>query len=213
MSALDLRLGRIRIAPEGWFGLGHANERVRLLGGYRLAGALPASTSGTAPAAARDGSYLDLEVAGVRHAFPPERFTMTSIELGAAGRLDLARIDPALGGGFLDGALGWALARHSYRVRGAPDDAFDQLLARWGFGVWVGRPAGIWGEVSAFYEHRHDGYAGGLKLPGLFSGVPGSVGGRALAWLTADLGGLVEAQVGSAVVLGASVLVRQRVTP
>ncbi len=101
-------------------------------------------------------------------------------------------------------------------MAGTPSEGTEQLLARWAYGVWIGRPTASgapWAEVSGFYEHRHDGYAGGLKMPGLFSGVLGSFGGRALAWLTEDVGALVEGQVGSALVLGGSVLVRQRVSP
>ncbi len=208
VTGLDLRVGKVRLSPEGWFGAGHANERLRLGAAYRFLGP-------TTRGAAEDGSFLDLEVAGVRHAFPPERFTMTSIEIGVAGRLDLARLAPTLRGSFFDASVGYALARHRYAVAGSPDEGNEQLLARWAYGMWIGRPTSgaTWAEVSAFYEHRHDGYAGGLKLPGLFSGVLGSFGGRAIAWLTQDLGALVEAQVGSALVLGASVLVRQPVSP
>jgi hypothetical protein len=214
VSALDLRLGRVRLAPEGWFALGHANERVRGLVSYRVSGPLPASPRGEAPERARDGSFVDLEVAGVRHAFPPERFAMTQLELGVAGRLDLARVYRSLGGSFLEGSLGYALARHDYAAEGAPVDTFDQLLARWAYGVYVGgRDSSRRAEISLAYEHRHDGYAAGMKLTGLLSGVPGNAALRALAWLTPELGGLVDVQVGSAWVFGGSLLVRQAVLP
>jgi hypothetical protein len=198
-TGFDLRLGRVRVSPEGWFGAGHANERLRLETAYRFAGATTRRSA--------DGSFVDLTLAGVRHAFPPERFTMSSAEVGVSGRYDLARID--LPGSFVDGSIGVAFARHDYT--GAASDATEQLLARWAYGVWLGRPSSTWAEVSAFYEHRHDGFAGGFVQPGLFSGVLGSFGGRALAWLTEDLGAIAEAQVGAAIVIGASVVVRQRV--
>lgn len=208
-TGFDLRFGRVRVSPEGWFSAGHANERLRLAAAYRFVG----PTTRAPRSAGTDGSFVDLELAGVRHAFPPERFTMTGGELVVAGRLDLARVAPTLRGSFFETSLGVALARHSYAVEGRAADGAEQLLGRWAYGLWLGRPSSVWAEVSAFYEHRHDGYAGGLKLPGLFSGVLGSFGARALAWLSEDLGALVEAQAGSAAVVGASVLVRQAVTP
>jgi hypothetical protein len=201
VTGFDLRLGRVRVSPEGWFGAGRVNERLRLETAYRFAGA----TTRRAP----DGSFIDVTVAGVRHAFPADRFATSSVELGVSGRYDLARIH--LPGSFADGSIGYALMRHDYA--GAPSDATEQLLARWAYGVWIGRPSSTWGEVSVFYEHRHDGYAAGFVQPGLFSGVLGSFGGRALAWLTEDLGALAEAQIGAGIVAGASVLVRQPVMP
>lgn len=203
-TGLDLRVGKLRVSPEGWFGAGHPNERLRLAGAYRFAG--PTTKR------ARDGSFVDAEVAGIHHAFPPERFSITSLELMVAGRLDLARIGSTLRGSFVDAALGYGLARHRYAVRGSPEDGNDQLLARVGYGVWIGRPTSTWAEVSAFYEHRHDGFAGGLDMPGTFSGVPGNFGARAITWLTEDLGASLEAQFGHAFVAGASVLVRQPIS-
>lgn len=212
--AFDLRLGALRLRPEGWFGAGHANERVRFAAAWRFAGPRPATLAGAPPAPSRDGSFLDLELAGVRHAFPPERFAITSLELLLSGRLDLARLLRSLEGSFVEGSIGGALARHAYDAPGEPVGAAEQLLARWAYGLYAGRPGSpVRGEASVFYEHRHDGFAAGAKLPGLGSGVPGSVGLRGLAWLSSELGALAEIQAGSAWVFGASLLLRQPVRP
>lgn len=212
VASLDARVGRLHLRPEGWFSPAHANERVRVLAGVRLAGPLPQSLDGKrAPSPARDGSYVDLETAVTRHAFPPERFTMSSIELDVAGRLDLVRVARSLHGAFVEGGAGWGFARHDYAVDGADADFEDQLLARAAFGAYLGRPSpdGVYGEAQVAYEHRHDGYAGGLKMPGLGSGAGGGFAARAFLWLASEVGALVEAQAGSALVLGASVLVKQ----
>ena len=53
------------------------------------------------------------------------------------------------------------------------------LLARFGFGMYLGDPAERGGEVVVYYDHRHDDFAAGLKLTGLGSGIPGHFGAEA----------------------------------
>lgn len=215
-TSLDARFGSIRLRPEGWFSTSHANERLRLLGAFRLSGPRPTSFDGrTITTPPIDGSFVDVETSVTRHAYPPERFTISSFEVGLGGRLDLRRIGRSLRGSFVDGGVGYGVANNTYALEGAPSEVTDQLLARFGFGVYVGhpRPGGVYGETSIFYDHRHDGYAGGLKMSGLGSGVPGSFGARGLVWLGDDVGVSADAQAGSAVVLGLSILVRQPVRP
>jgi len=223
VNSVDLRAGALRIRPEGWFSLDHANERLRLLVAWRAFGPRAATFDGRAPSRAKDATFVDLELTAGHHAFPPERFRITAVELTATARLDLARMHRTLRGTFAEASLGYGLLRHAYDVAGYDDDTSDQLLARWAWGAYFGRtnrgtgvgPAagGISGEASFFYDHRHDGYAGGLLAPGLFSGVLGSFGARALAYFTDELGALAEVQAGSAWVVGASILVRQPVRP
>lgn len=214
-TSLDVRFGPLRLRPEGWFSTSHANERLRLLGAYRLSGPRPLSLDGRSVATPPvDGSFVDVETSVTRHAYPPERFTISSLEVGFAGRLDLRRMARSLRGSFVDAGLGYGVANNTYALEGAPSEVTDQLLARFGFGLYLGhpRPGGVYGETSIFYDHRHDGYAGGLKMSGLGSGVPGSFGARGLVWLGDDFGVSADAQAGSAAVLGLSIIVRQRAT-
>lgn len=207
VTSLDARVGRLKLRPEGWFGAGTGNERLRLGASWRFAGARP----GSEPAA--DGSTFDIELAGVRHAYPSERFTITSLEATALGRLDFRVVSPSLRGTFGEASAGLAFGRHDYAVPGATPDATDMLLARFAFGVYLGEPRSgrPFGEASLYYDHRHDGYAGGLKMGGLGSGVVGSFGARAVTYFTPEFGLLAEGAVGSAWIGGLSVLVRQPV--
>ena len=64
------------------------------------------------------------------------------------------------------------------------------------------------GEVALYYDHRHDDFAAGLKMPGLGSGVPGHIGARGHAFLTRAFGMKAELEAGSAILGGASLLFR-----
>jgi len=90
-------------------------------------------------------------------------------------------------------------------------NASSLLLAHTGFGVYLGqRPPdpSLGGEIELYYDHRHDGFAGGLRARGLGSGVPGHFGLRGQYVVSSGWGLRAEAQVGSAWVLGLSALLR-----
>ncbi|MBX3184939.1 MAG: hypothetical protein KF915_20120 [Polyangiaceae bacterium] len=202
-------LGPVRLKPTGWFSLGHPNERLRLEVTQRLHGAMPG-------APAQDGSSFDLSLAGTRHDFSPERFATTTLEGTVGGRLDLVRLGPTLRGSFAEMAVGWAFTRTGYDVRGLngakiPADHSEILLYRMGFGSYL--PEGQ-GELSLYYDHRHDGYAAGFLMGGLGSGVAGHFGFQGRYFpksraLQDSLGVGLDAQVGSARVLGLSLLFRE----
>jgi hypothetical protein len=59
-----------------------------------------------------------------------------------------------------------------------------------------------------YYDHRHDGFAAGLKLGGLASGIAGHFGVEGRAYLTDRWGIAAEAAAGSAYVTGFSLLFR-----
>jgi hypothetical protein len=207
VAALDWRLGGFRLAPSAWVAVDHGNARLRAAGAYRLAGPRPrAADAGPAPPAAADGSYLDLEVALTHHRYGSERFALTLGEAALAGRLDLARIAASLAGSFAEVGVGLAFGGITYFD--VTTEATDLLLGRFAWGLYLGREADRWAELSIYYDHRHDGFAGGLKLPGLGSGSAGHFGARALAYLGPRWGFLVDLQAGSAYVAGASVMLR-----
>ncbi len=107
--------------------------------------------------------------------------------------------------------LGLGLQRYDFeRVAERYDsDHAWLLLARIGFGAYVGRAGPPHGEVFRFYDHRHDGFAAGVN--GMMVGIPGHVGLEGELELSEQLGLRAELQIGAATVAGLSVLVRQEV--
>jgi hypothetical protein len=195
--ALELRWRRLRLSPGAWIATDGGNVRVSLEAAYRPWGPRPASP-------AIDGSFVDVVFGATEHHFGPEAFDLTVLEAGARGRVDLRRLAASLTGSFVEWGfgLGWALTH--YRVGARETDADGLLLARFGYGVYLGRR----GELMAFYDHRHDDYAGGLKLAGLGSGVAGHLGLDG-SWFFVDRWGVrLEAQAGSAYLAGLSVVYR-----
>jgi hypothetical protein len=201
---LDGRAGSWRAHPSAWFDLEGTTSRVRVPIAFRFAGPTPKPAEPSI-----DGSYLEIEAALTRHADLPDRFVTTTGELSVQGRLDMQRFAPSLTGSFAELGLGWALQRYGYEVKGVPADVGELLLARFGYGMYVGWPGGPRGEAMLYYDHRHDDFAAGLKLSGIPSGVAGHFGFSARAFLSEHWGMSVEAMAGSAYVTGASILFRQ----
>jgi hypothetical protein len=206
VQGLDLRFGSVRILPRGWFALDHRNVRLRLLGAYRLYGPRPAP----APAA-RDGSFFDVEGAVTHHRFDPEGFSTLTGELAANGRLDFSRLDPDLSGMFGELGGGFALSAMDYEAPGLElgSDLEQLLLGRFAFGVYLGDAQRGGGEISAYYDHRHDDFAAGLKLTGLGSGVVGHMGLLGRWFFDESIGIAADVQIGSAFIAGLSLLVRE----
>jgi hypothetical protein len=205
-QSFDLRVGRLRLAPSAWFSLDDDNARTRLLAGWRLSGPLADRPL------AIDGSFLDIELAGTNHDYVTDGFRTQAIELGVNARYDLRRFDPALSGMFVEGNASFGLQRIEYRLPGTkvPSDLEQQLLARAVFGAYLGRGNG---EVTLYYDHRHDDYAAGLHLTGLGSGVLGHFGTELRYFTDSGFGLVSEAQIGSAYVFGASLAFRQGGAP
>jgi hypothetical protein len=195
--ALDLRWRRLRLSPGAWIATDGGNVRVAVEAAYRPWGPRPL-------ALAADGSFVDVVVGATEHHFRPEAFDLTVLEAGARGRIELRRLAASLAGSFADWGLGLGWALTHYRVGAHETDADGLLLARFGYGVYLGSR----GELSVFYDHRHDDYAGGLKLSGRGSGVAGHLGLEG-SWFFLDRWGVrVEGQVGSAYLAGLSMVYR-----
>jgi len=205
---IDWRLGRLRFSPSAWFALGDTNSRLRLVAAYRFTGPTPARDEPPS-----DGSYLDVDTALTRHAYTSDRFATTTLEIALSGRLDMRRIAPSLTGSFAEMSFGWALQTYEYSIDGVRADIGELLLARFGYGFYFGWPGAPRGEVMLYYDHRHDDFAAGLKLPGLASGVAGHFGMDARFYWNEQWGMRLEAAAGSAYVAGASLLFRYGVTP
>jgi len=200
---IDVRTGPWRLHPSAWFALDDTNARLRAHVAYRLTGPMPSDRP-----ASRDGSFVDIEGALTRHAFTSNRFAMTIAEIAIAGRFDMGRVGPSLRGSFAEMGVGAALQAIAYDTTAASADVEDLLLARFGYGMYIGRIGGPRGEMTVYYDHRHDEFAAGLKTGGLVSGVAGHFGIAAHLYLSDHWGLAAEAAVGSAYVTGLSVLFR-----
>lgn len=204
-TGLDIRRGAWRLSPELSASPAGRNTIGRVEGAYRLTG--PRAGADETPS--RDGSFVDLRAAYTHHAFGLEAVDLSTGEAQVRGRLDLERIGDSLSGSFAE--LGTGLALQSARVRRLTSDASTLLLGRFGFGIYLGRRDRSRGEIQIYYDHRHDGLAGGLKMPGVGSGVGGFVGANASAFVRSGWGVLVDAQAGSALVAGISLAYRHGV--
>ncbi|MDI3291904.1 hypothetical protein [Polyangium sp. 15x6] len=197
----DLRAGSFRLSALGFFALDDTNARTRISAAYRFFGPRPSGHE-----RARDGSYLDVEFALTNHSYATEGFSVTTGELNLLGRLDLARVGPTLRGSFAELGLGIAYAAHRYPGIGV--EANDLLTPRMAFGMYLGHSGYPRGEAMAYYEHRHDGFAGGFKSPGLGSGIAGHFGAQTRLFFTPRWGAFFDVQGGSALVGRASLLFR-----
>jgi hypothetical protein len=112
--------------------------------------------------------------------------------------------------------VGWQWL--AFDVPGAQaHDASSLLLLRMGFGLYLGRarsilptgsPATNAGELELYYDHRRDGFAGGLKAAGPSSGFAGHLGLSGEYRFSAAWGLRALGEVGSHWVLGISALLR-----
>ncbi|HUS64560.1 MAG TPA: hypothetical protein VMZ28_08460 [Kofleriaceae bacterium] len=156
-------------APSGWFALDDDNQRLRLDGAYRLAGPGTARETG-------DGTRLEIQTAGTMHRYGTDRFRVFTGEAALAGRLDMVRLGRTLAGSFGEMSVGVAGEVNDYDEPGAGADLGEMLLVRFGYGMYLGRR----GEVSIYYDHRRDTFAGGTSPgPGPGSGFMGFFGAAA----------------------------------
>jgi hypothetical protein len=187
----------------GLFSLGADNARYRGEIGYRFL------DDDSADSTYRD--RLELNAGFVRHMYAADGFAMTSGELSASARCDLARFGDTLSGSFAEFGLGYARGAISYDLPGVhvPSDGYDLLLARFGFGVRLRGKSAPGSEALLYYDHRHDDFAAGLKVTGLGSGVLGHFGLQTKWFFNSSFGLLADVSVGSAWVFGGSLLLRQ----
>ena len=191
-TRLEARWGRLRLAPASWIALDDDNQRFELPLGWRLTG---------------DGrSHLELGAGLVFHRYGSEAFSTTTGEIVLSGRLDLARLAEPLRGAFAE--LGAGVALGLVRHHDLTTEPTDLLLASAAFGFYLGDGRG---EIALTYDHRHDGFAAGLKMPGLGSGPAGHFGLRGRVSIWRQWGVLVDGQVGSAYVVGLSAVYRHGV--
>lgn len=207
VAGASMWIGASRIAPSAWVALDDDNQRLRLEATRRLVGAGSARPTG-------DGSRVELTLALTHHRYPGDGFAVTTGEVSAGGRLDLARIGGSLAGSFAELSLGLGGEAVNYYTPGAGADLGELLLARFAYGMRVGRPGGVNGEASLFYDHRRDTFTGGLSPgngPG--SGFAGFFGADLHLYLDTRWGIQARVEQGAARLATAGLLFRLGGTP
>jgi hypothetical protein len=212
--ALDLRWRGLRLSPAAWLAAGEHNVRLTAEVAYRPFGPRPQTPTPAAPGAEPlrplRGSYAEV-VAGVRHhRYGPEAFDLTVLDVAGQGRVDLDWLVRTAAGSFAEWGWGLGLALTHYHTGAGETDGAGLLLARFAYGIYLGRDTARRGEVMIYYDHRHDDYTGGLKLTGVGSGVAGHLGLDATWFFSEHWGVKLEAQVGSAYLGGLAVIHRLR---
>lgn len=206
-TEVDFRWGRWRVGGEAWSTVAGGTVRVGGRGAFRLFGPRPAR-GGQPPSPM--GAFTDVALTVVHHG---ERrgaapFAITTGALRADGRIELGGFARSLTGSFVEWGGGVSFAAHSYGGIVDATEANDALVARVGYGFYLGRDLAPRAEVVVFYDHAHDGFAGGLKMPGLGSGPLGHFGVKTSIYLSKHWGLTADVQAGSAHVLGLGVLYR-----
>ncbi|WP_240360253.1 hypothetical protein [Pyxidicoccus caerfyrddinensis] len=186
------RLDTVKLEAAARLSPGEGNTQVRMGGAYRLLGEPEGARRGS------DGTALDAELYGLFHRYPTEGFTVAGAEVGLRGRYAMARVSPALAGSFAEASIGTSLQGYSYPGAVNEGNLDEQLLFTFGYGVWLGRGGPVRGDALLYYDHRKDGFAGGMRTRG--GGVVGSFGLRGRALLMNDWGVAAEVQAGGAIV-------------
>lgn len=204
VESFTLRQSHFRLTPSAWFATNSSNVRYRVEAAYRLFGLDPGERG------LRD-DHVDIVLGGLHQRYVPEHIQRSGIEIELDTRFDFAHLGDTLRGSFIDLALGYGVARVHYDIQGVavPADNDDLLLLRVGLGVALRGRAAPGSEARLYYDHRHDDYAAGLLTPGRISGVFGKFGADLRWFFTPRLGVLVDAQVGSAMAFGLSLLLRE----
>lgn len=204
VQSLTLRQSHFRLTPSAWFATNASNVRYRVEAAYRIIGLDPGEPG-------KRGDHVDVVLGGLHQRYVPESFQRSGVEVAIDARFDLAHLGDTLRGSFIDVALGYGVASVSYDIRGiaVPADRDDLLLATVGLGVVLRGRAAPGSEARLYYDHRHDDYAAGLLTPGRISGVFGKFGADLRWFFGPRLGILVDAQFGSAMVAGLSLLLRE----
>jgi hypothetical protein len=190
-AGAEARLRRVGLGADGWFAVDAPNWRAQTEASWRFLGPLVDRRGD-------DGSFVDAEVGLSFHDYGSSDFSELTAEALVRGRLDLHHYAEALRGSFVESAfgLGWS----NYLRDEHPDDVSSLLLFDASFGMYLGHGQDGFGEVAIFYDHRHDGFAGGAKLSGLGSGPAGSAGVRLVKSLAAPWGVQASFEAGSAYV-------------
>ncbi len=154
-------------------------------------------------------SYLELQTAWTQERRVSSGFSIQTFEGNLDLRLDVQHYLSDVRGAFLQFGAGYGRQNIDYDLAEVSDtDDAGLLLAHAGFGVYLGH-GDAHGEAEIYIDQRHDGLVGGLKVPGLGSGVLGHFGARADYFPLPPWGLSVQAEVGSSLAMGVSLAFEQ----
>jgi hypothetical protein len=196
-TTLDSWGGGLRVAPGFYSNLDGQTLRADLRVSYRVRGARPTD-------AHPSQRHVDVSLGLFHHRErrAPAAFDMTVGDLMASGRLGLGGWLPSLTGAFAEWGAGGSIGSYHYGGVGALESA-EALQFRFGFGTYFGAAgARRRGELLLLYDHRHDGFAGGIKMVGLGSGAGGHGGVEGHFMFTRRWGIGMELKAGSAHLAG-----------
>lgn len=202
-TRLDARLNAWHLSLATAHAPDQDNQRLELGAGFRVWDATGDIESTLRLGSRRDGSYMEPRVGFSEHRYDGSGFFTRVLELELEGRVDVQRLLPDVSGAFFQLGAGVAEQWFVFDLPGvSASDTSSLLLAHAGFGIYLGQPSlGRGGELEVYYDHRHDGFAGGLRSVGLGSGVAGHFGLRSQYALSSSWGLRAELQTGSAWVM------------
>lgn len=202
VTSLDAYADGWHLAIRGDFAPSQSNQRWRGSIGRRLWGVVDGRRK-------EDGSYLELGMAHTEHRYDSDGFLFRTSEMSATGRLDTSRYLPDVKGAFLQAGAGYAHQSIVFDLSEV-DSQMDTslLLMHMGFGIYMGQRTrgSAGGEVELYYDHRHDGLVGGLKVNRSGSGALGHFGARAISRFNQKWGMEVLVEAGSAWMWGANLI-------
>lgn len=187
-----LSMGPIALTPTLWRTPDGTDQRMEFGATYRLWG----------PPQERWGHAIDLDTALVRHRNDPGGFAINTGEVVLTGRWDMGALARTLTGAYTRAGFGLAGGVIDYDDIG--QEPTSLLLMRFEMGVFLGRGPTPRGLLVLYYDHRHDGYAAGMKSTGVGSGPLGHVGARLDLDVWGPWGLTASVEGGSALVSGLS---------
>lgn len=185
--AFEARRGRWRLRPSAWTALAGSGTRLRF--------ELHRAVSDGPSRLAFGGAATHHREAG---------FSVSSGELTLRAHLPAEQLWAPLRGAFFEVEAGLGLELYDYRAARSGGETSELLLFRFTQGARFGPHV-----ARLYYDHRHDDFVGGLKVPGLGSGIAGRFGLDVELWPTARWGARISAASGAAHHAGLSLLLRE----
>lgn len=179
------RFGSVQVELGGSVAITHDNQRFYAGLRYFLSGAEARGTS----------SFVRTSLRYQR--FGSEGFAHLTGDVALGGRLELSTLGPSLRGMFVEGEWGVGLQGFGFEATGGGvgNTTNALLVLRAGMGFYLADR----GELSFFYDHRRDGFAGAMSLDSVAAGAIGHVGGEAHGYFGGGEWGLgAEFKYGSA---------------
>ncbi|MDH5718226.1 MAG: hypothetical protein OEZ22_11405 [Spirochaetia bacterium] len=162
----SFHLSHFTLIPLLCFALDDKNQNYKLTSDYELFG-----SEGLYSFEKIDLSKINILSAFSYYNFDTEEFQIISAEVMVKGRYDLLRFSKSLSGTFVESGLGYSIDFTKYNHNSFNnEDANEQMLLYMAYGILYQTKKADF-EFLLFYDHRRDGYAGGMQ-----GGFTGSMG-------------------------------------